>query len=296
MSDAEKIAAFYKKVSREATFSEYIPTLAIGEFNAEESFENDKVFHVSKLGLNDEDAEAVSLAIQTVQPQSLQALYMGENEITEVGFNKIVENLWAVPGLEVLFFAKCQIGPEGMNGFMESMQGGTPAGENLRHLALQSNKLGDEGLKVFADFLSMGGLPNLEWLYLTDNDIGDEGLSALASALLGGNCKKLSRLAVQDNRIGDEGMMALAAAVKKGAMRYGEYIYIQRNNFTEAGEHKLKMAAKGTNLQVHFGWPPPRTFSFLAEGPTHPQEIEKYKKYKWYEMPPNPKEDFKELC
>ena len=68
----------------------------------------------------------------------------------------------------------------------------------------------------------------------------------------------MTRLALQGNKFGDPALFSLAKMVSKGIMREeGEYIYVQENEFTQAGREALRTAMVGSDLQGHFGWPPP---------------------------------------
>jgi len=281
--DEEKIKAFYAKFHREPYYSKQVVQLQVGEFDPEESLANDVVFHMSDMEVTDEDAESLALAILEVQPQNLRSLYLGNNEIGDAGFGAIIKTLWAVQGVDTLWFAKNQIGDVGMEALGEFLLEGMGVGECVKHISLQNNQIGDEGLKSLATALGDGLFPNLEWLYLAENKIGDAGVVAFADMLAAGGCPKLRRLSFKGNQVGDEGILALAAVLKKGKIEDAEYVYVNDNPFSQEAAKALSMAVKGSDAQVHLGWPAPRTESFLAQGPTHPQDIEKWKKLKPYE-------------
>lgn len=282
-TDEEKIKAFYAKFHREPYFSKQVVQLRVGEYDPEESLGSDVVFHMSHMGVTDEDASSLALAILEVQPQNMRSLYLGNNEIGDVGFAALVNALWTMPGIDTLWFANNAIGDTGMEAFGELYGQGLGAGECVKHISLQNNQIGDDGLKSLAVALGDGLFPNLEWLYLAENRIGDAGVVAFAGMLQSGGCPKLKRLSFKGNLVGDEGVLALATALRKGKMGDAEFVYVNGNPFSQEAARALSMAVKGSDAQVHLGWPAPKTASFLAEGPTHPQEIEKWKKLKPYE-------------
>ena len=53
----------------------------------------------------------------------------------------------------------------------------------LKSLILYDNRIGDAGLKSFADALGRGALPQLVQLGLYANQIGDAGMKSLSEAL-----------------------------------------------------------------------------------------------------------------
>ena len=90
----------------------------------------------------------------------------------------------ALPSLEYLFLGNNQIGDVGLSALAEAVgKGALPA---LQTLALSHNNIGDAGLSALAEAVGKGALPALEHLELTANQIGDVGLSALASACASG--------------------------------------------------------------------------------------------------------------
>ena len=138
---------------------------------------------------------------------------------------------------------------------------------SLKHLAIQKNRMGDESLQALARAVSGGALPQLRWLYAGENEIGDEGVVALAAALEHGGCKQLRRLGLQHNLFGDAALGALGSALSAGAMPDGEFVYVLGNRFTPVGQAALSSGIAESEVQVHFGWPPPKTKSFLITPP-----------------------------
>lgn len=201
-----------------------------------------------------------------MSPGSLNALYLGGNAIGPSGLHALLGGLHAAPALETLWLASNALDSEAMSAF-EPLPGGAVACGALTHLAIQHNRIGDDGLTALAGALSHGALPQLRWLYAGQNGFGDAGVEALAGALGHGACPALTRLGLQANSIGDAGLATLGDALQAGAMREGEFIYLSDNPFTLDGREALARILAGTSLQIHFGWPPPRTKSFLITPP-----------------------------
>ena len=98
------------------------------------------------------------------------------------------------------------ISRKNLDNFQEALQ----THENLSHLEMGSNLLGDDGALELAAGLMEGGR-NLTWLSLHSNGIGDAGAEALAGALA--RHPTLRTLSLWENDIGDAGVAALAAAL-----------------------------------------------------------------------------------
>jgi hypothetical protein len=82
--------------------------------------------------------------------------------------------------------------------------------DELVHLGLGSNHLGDAGVAELAEGLRDGG-SNLEWLSLHSNRIGDRGAAALGAALH--SHPALRMISLWENDIGDDGLAALGAGL-----------------------------------------------------------------------------------
>jgi Ran GTPase-activating protein (RanGAP) involved in mRNA processing and transport len=201
-----------------------------------------------------------------VSPSSLNALYLGGNAIGPSGLHALVRGLHAAPALETLWLAGNALDSEALSAFAP-VPGGPSACGALTHLAIQDNRIGDDGLAALAEALSHGALPRLRWLYAGQNGFGDAGVAALAGALRRGACTALTRLGLQANSVGDAGLSALGDALQTGAMSEAEFIYLAGNPFTSDGREALTRILAGSSLQIHFGWPPPRTKSFLITPP-----------------------------
>jgi Ran GTPase-activating protein (RanGAP) involved in mRNA processing and transport len=214
-----------------------------------------------------------------VSPSSLNALYLGGNAIGSSGLHALLGGLHAAPALETLWLAGNALDSEAMCAF-QHIPGGPVACGALTSLAIQHNRIGDDGLTAIARAVTSGALPQLRWLYAGQNGVGDAGAAALAGALAHGACPALTRLGLQSNSIGDAGLAALSEALQAGAMREGEFIYLSDNPFTSEGREALTRILAETGPQVHFGWPPPRTNSFLITPPDRlaPDEAQQYEK------------------
>merc|ERR1712232_1359440 len=93
-------------------------------------------------------------------------------------------------------------------------------------LCLDSNYIGDEGVRALADTLEKNS--TLTKLLLSWNYIGDEGASALARALEKNTTLRGLRLST--NRIGHEGARTLAHALENKNTTLTE-LYVYGNNF-----------------------------------------------------------------
>jgi len=201
-----------------------------------------------------------------VAPALLNSLYLGGNAIGAPGLHHLLGALHAAPALETLVLASNELGADAMSAFTQLTAAGAGC-RALRHLALQQNHIGDGGSATLAGAMSAGALPRLQWLYAGENAIGDAGVVALAVALESGACAGLRRLGLQANSFGDPGLSALGAALAAGAMPECELLYVIGNPFTSGGREALTQVIAEMELQVHFGWPPPRTKSFLITPP-----------------------------
>ena len=94
---------------------------------------------------------------------------------------------------------------------------------SLETLALDENKIGDDGLKVFAEACrAKGALASLRDLRLSGNAIGDVGLQSLAHAITpvseggSGALASLKTLYVDDGPLGTEHPALKAACQARG--------------------------------------------------------------------------------
>lgn len=85
---------------------------------------------------------------------------------------------------------KCSIGDEGMKTLSRILF----HLDNLEHLDLKSNNIGDKGCRAFFRACTTQALPNLGSLELSLNPIGSMGIRELAWALSNGALIKLEEL------------------------------------------------------------------------------------------------------
>mmetsp|Transcript_43305 Transcript_43305/g.143251 ORF Transcript_43305/g.143251 Transcript_43305/m.143251 type:complete len:291 (+) Transcript_43305:18-890(+) len=265
---SDNIPALWRKLSRPAAYSRHLPTLELGAYDAEDALAHDACFHASDSALDDEDVRSLGFALTKAAPASLKSIHLGGNALRGGSLAALLAALPAAPALETLWLADNELDGAAMAAFAMCTGNGGGGGA-LKHLSLQRNRVGDDGAESLAAALAGGALPALELLYLGENEVGDAGATALAEALREGACPKLRRLGLQANRLGDGALEALAAALRAGAMKGGEFLYVGGNPFTPAGEARdaLCESLRGGPLQCHFGWPPPKTKSFLITPP-----------------------------
>jgi hypothetical protein len=73
-------------------------------------------------------------------------------------------------------------------------------------------------MKHFANVVRSGALASLEILYLNSNQLGDEGMKAFSGALSSGSLASLEKFYLRHNQIGDEGMKAFSGALSSGSL------------------------------------------------------------------------------
>ena len=113
--------------------------------------------HFASLGLGDADCAALADVIDSIDAlPELQTLAMGENRITDNGFEVLVRRLLP-PSLD---------GASNAHAF----------GAHLKHLSLFHNPLGDQSLIALSRALSEGALPALEVLDVSGTAMLQEGL------------------------------------------------------------------------------------------------------------------------
>jgi hypothetical protein len=126
--------------------------------------------------------------------------------------------------LETLDFEGYLIGNTGMTAIMDAIKLSpkNPSGAlaNCIYLDLDTNAIGDDGMKAFSAAISSGALGSLIDLYLNQNRIKDNGISAFADAIKPtprnpmGALRSLETLSLSNNLFGDIGMTAFANAIK----------------------------------------------------------------------------------
>lgn len=99
---------------------------------------------------------------------------------------------------------------------------------HVRSLLLFDNRIGDEGMQVFATDV-VGSLAKLTWLDLRQAEFGDEGMKALASAVGRGTMTKLQELNLSFNEIGDAGVSAFADGCADNALTKLETLLLTDN-------------------------------------------------------------------
>uniref|UniRef100_A0A3B4YGB3 NACHT domain-containing protein n=1 Tax=Seriola lalandi dorsalis TaxID=1841481 RepID=A0A3B4YGB3_SERLL len=116
-----------------------------------------------------------------------------------------------VPAVKELHKLEFELGPEkgplGLPKLWELL----PGLQNLQHLDLSQNCIGDNGVKKLASTLS--DLPKLHCLSLYSNVISDEGAESLAAVLP--HMASLTELDVKYNKLTDVGAQSLGASLRK---------------------------------------------------------------------------------
>lgn len=255
------VEALFEKFNRPSYFSKNLPTMEVAEFDAKEDFLTSKTFHLSGRGMTDADAVILGSALEQLQPATIQNLYLTGNEVGDAGFAAIMGAMHNAPNLEVVYLAENKITDAGL----EAMLGlvGAGGGAGIKQLSLHKNLIGDTGVKFLAKAIADGAFPELELLHLGHNQIGDEGAIALSEAFLTRRDHPITTIGLQFNELGDAALRSFALTLKKGSLRECLFIYVQNNQWGDEGEAALKLALKGVDTQGHFGWPPPKTESFL---------------------------------
>ena len=134
---------------------------------------------------------------------SLEELILSFNEIGDTGLIALA----AIPSLKDLRIEQNCIGDKGMIGFA-----GACTNQNLTHLSLKTNNIGDRGTSTFAEALKGGCFPNLTWLHLMNNQVGDQGMVDFSTAL---NSSSLERVSFDGNRMTEKGFSVLQQKLKE---------------------------------------------------------------------------------
>ena len=157
---------------------------------------------VSLTLLGDRDVDTVAQAV--ARSTSLATLYLGDNQITDVGATKLAEAVARSTSLTKLYLGGNQITNVGVTKLAEAVARST----SLTVLYLSGNKIADMGAAKLAEAVERS--TSLTKLDLTDNQITDVGAFALAQAFV--RSSKLRFLSVSGNRQTARGEKALDAA------------------------------------------------------------------------------------
>ena len=144
--------------------------------------------------------------ILKLKSNSLEKIYLGNNEIGDEEAKHLAEALKVNKSLKEIDLWSNKIGDEGAKHLAEALKVNT----SLKEINLRYNNIGVEGAKHLAEMLKVN--KTLELIILGSNNIGDEGAKELAEALKANT--SLKEIELYENNIGAEGTKHLAEALK----------------------------------------------------------------------------------
>ena len=135
---------------------------------------------LDQMTLIDQD---MSMIVQrAIVTKQCQLLSLQHNRLSFIGLSILAEALRENQSLETLYLNDNQICDDGIRCLAESL---STTNQTLKTLFLQNNRISNRGIRYVAEMLRSN--TTLSWLYLADNHIDDEGVRILTDVLTNGN-------------------------------------------------------------------------------------------------------------
>jgi Ran GTPase-activating protein (RanGAP) involved in mRNA processing and transport len=167
---------------------------------------NLEFLQLTECQIPDQGVIAISKALQANPVPALKELFLGKNQMTDVGAQELAVCLPMQENLQRLYLNENQIADVGVAALAKAI----PQCLKLEDVFLGMNQISDPGAIAMAEGLSKS--PSLLRLYLNKLKFGEEGGKALAQGRLG--CKTLKVLGVYDNNLPEYLLPKLAVAGK----------------------------------------------------------------------------------
>jgi len=148
--------ALFSMLTLPARPSAHLRHLEIPAFDAKASFLSDAALDLADREMDGADCAGLAAALRLFHPAQLRELHLQRSRMGD-GFALVVEALYAMPSLEVVFAMQNQISDAAMAGFTRLAATGGAAG--VKQISLQRNRIGSGGVRTLAAALSNGALP-----------------------------------------------------------------------------------------------------------------------------------------
>lgn len=186
-----------------------------------------RLLDVSENEIKDVGVNKLLQALDTrLFPCRLESLQLSQSGIREKGAKYVADFLFENRVLHSLNLSKNFIGAVGALEFRRALQ----CNHVLREVNLSHNNIQDEGAKAIASGLLQSQDSNLRCLHLSHNNLKDDATPLLAELLRARSI--LERLFLSGNSIGNQGMAQIADALHSNNGLVD--LYLEQNKMTDA--------------------------------------------------------------
>lgn len=211
-----------------------------------------KIIGLQLVAQNITDKGTEYLARLLTRNDKLKYLDLRHNEISDVGATQLENALRSHPYYSVDLDSN-NIGDIGVQALANALN------NNVQHLYLAKNQIGNKGAEALGDMLSSDN--KLEQLHLDNNEIGDEGATKLAYGLL--HNSSLWEIDLNGNKIGNKGANELATMLRSNNKL--QTLGLRSNKIGDEGAEELVAALQSNtvlySLQLQFNSPMTETLA-----------------------------------
>ncbi|CAD8160945.1 unnamed protein product [Paramecium octaurelia] len=206
------------------------------------------VFHIGANSITDRGFIDMLTGLQW--HDKLKEIYIGNNEITEIGIQGLIEISSCFKQLKILSMSSCSIDDATFIQLCYAL----PELKNLQQLQLPANNISDYGLVCFSTLMATNSLPNLTVVHFGNNPLTSKSLVPFFQALkknktikilylndIGMELATIKQLAVclkknktlEDLNLGNTGFSDSAASVLWPSLKYLKKLQLWNNHLTD---------------------------------------------------------------
>ncbi|CAD8074695.1 unnamed protein product [Paramecium primaurelia] len=206
------------------------------------------VFHIGANQITDRGFIDMLTGLQW--HDKLKEIYIGNNEITEIGIQGLIEISSSFKQLKILSMSSCSIDDSTFIQLCYAL----PELINLQQLQLPANNISDYGLVCFSTLLATNSLPNLSVVHFGNNPLTSKSLVPFFQALkknktikilylndIGMELTTIKQMAfclkknktLEDLNLGNTGFSDSAASILWPSLKYLKKLQLWNNHLTD---------------------------------------------------------------